>query len=169
MLENMKNPETFEQRFWSKIAKKIDREKDTEVCWDWVGARVFAGYGSMTVAFDDGRGRIRLSAHRISYELRYGPFDEKMLVMHMCDNKACVNPHHLFLGTYSDNLQDSIDKGRASQHTPEANRKRREALLGRPHHGNSAHPQTPETRKKIAEAVQRYHDEKRIASGEKSW
>ena len=64
-----------------------------------------------------------LKAHRVSWELHYGPIPEGMVVMHECDNPPCCNPVHLRLGTQSENMEDMREKARGvtTHHTGERN------------------------------------------------
>lgn len=93
------------KRFWAKI-KKADNG-----CWNWTASKRPKGYGAFVWATDTGK-IIQGSAHRFSYELHYGVFDTILCVLHRCDNPACVNPQHLFLGTRKDNNLDMVSKGR---------------------------------------------------------
>jgi hypothetical protein len=78
-------------------------------CWLWTGATGgTSGYGK----FYDTQTRRNLWAHRASWVLHCGPIPDGMLVLHKCDVRVCVNPDHLFLGTYVDNVADMIAKGR---------------------------------------------------------
>lgn len=75
-------------------------------CWHWVGLNNGKGYGRMTY---QGRQQV---AHRLAWKAWRGEIPEGMSVLHKCDNRACVNPDHLWLGTYSDNMKDCWSKGR---------------------------------------------------------
>lgn len=81
-------------------------------CWIWLGAREMPfGYGKMSIIIS-GRART-ISAHRVSFSEFNSKIPDGMCVLHKCDTPSCVNPKHLFLGTYKQNTQDMMLKGRA--------------------------------------------------------
>lgn len=100
----IKTHASLEERFWRFVDKKTDGE-----CWNWTGNLV-AGYGRISLgARKDGA----IGSHRFSWELHNKQsIPSGMVVMHSCDNPLCVNPNHLSVGTYKDNTQDMIAKGR---------------------------------------------------------
>lgn len=74
-------------------------------CHYWTAAINPTGYGWLYVGKETGK-RVSTTAHRVSYELYKGPIPDGMMVLHNCDNRLCVNPNHLRLGTNSDNMMD---------------------------------------------------------------
>ena len=96
---NKKNLSSNEGFFWEQVNFLGN-------CWDWIAGKDKNGYGRTRI---DGRAD---SAHRVSYQLTYGPISEGLIVMHSCDNPCCVNPNHLSLGTKGINAQDCVAKGR---------------------------------------------------------
>uniref|UniRef100_A0A6H1ZVK7 Putative homing endonuclease n=1 Tax=viral metagenome TaxID=1070528 RepID=A0A6H1ZVK7_9ZZZZ len=100
IITRSKNEMNLSQRFWSKVDRKSPLE-----CWNWDAHIGSDGYGQFWF-----KGKL-IHAHRVAWMIRndfYIP--DGMIVLHTCDNKRCVNPYHLKLGTYSDNMKDTMDR-----------------------------------------------------------
>lgn len=104
LLEKMVNSEVDLKKFWKHVSVKSKRE-----CWDWEYAVNWNGYGIYVL--NSKEDRITMTVHRIAYFIgnRILP---KALVCHSCDNRRCVNPAHLWIGSYQDNRTDSVQKKR---------------------------------------------------------
>lgn len=75
-------------------------------CIEWQGNKNRGGYGKITHKY-----KTHLT-HRVAWEVTYGPIPKGLMVLHKCDNRPCVNPKHLKLGTQKDNIDDCVQKGR---------------------------------------------------------
>lgn len=101
--------------FWDKVQIKSDEE-----CWLWTASVSSSGYGMFK---RPAPGKL-VTAHRHSFEIAHGAVPVGMLIMHSCDNKKCVNPKHLTLGTHLDNNRDCMSKGRDRKNSPKGERSR---------------------------------------------
>lgn len=92
-------------------------------CWLWTASYKITGYGQFHY-----KGKPR-NAHRVSYEIYCEPVPDNLFVCHKCDNRLCVNPDHLFLGTNQDNVDDMVSKGRNLKGETQNNTKLTEAQV----------------------------------------
>lgn len=84
-------------------------------CREWTGALVRTGYGCIRI------NKRSVLAHRASYEQHKGIIPPGLFVCHSCDNRRCINPDHLWVGTQFDNVADALAKGRLADVSGERN------------------------------------------------
>lgn len=96
--------ESVLSRFWPKV----DKGANPTSCWMWKASRTPEGYGQLSR-----RGSHRpFHAHRLAWQIaNRSEIPSGLMVLHRCNVPACVNPHHLYVGTRSDNLRDCIGAG----------------------------------------------------------
>jgi hypothetical protein len=103
--------QVFTDRFWSHV----DTTTDPDGCWPWIGSVDSDGYGDFRQSIATGKGtrkRPHMKAHRVAFELQYGPIPEGLHVLHTppCVNRRCMR--HLYVGTNDENILDMVSLGR---------------------------------------------------------
>lgn len=91
--------------FWQRVDKTSGHGPGGE-CWVWMGKKFKQGYGYLRY------GGRSCKAHRLAWELTNGPIPAGMSILHACDNRPCVNPSHMSIGTQTENNADCFAKGR---------------------------------------------------------
>lgn len=105
-------PEQFVIAFWNKVNKDGSiptHRPELGKCWEWTACKTSDGYGSVRVC------KKMIGTHRLVWKWTYSEIPEHLEVCHLCDNPACCNPKHLWLGTHKQNVEDRENKKRGKQ------------------------------------------------------
>lgn len=105
-------------RFWDRVNKDGPVHPVHGQCWVWTGCTTDAGYGRFRIG-----NQVVIGVHCFSYGEFVGSVPDGLFVLHRCDNRVCVRPSHLFLGTNQDNSQDMVNKERQAKGEANGNSK----------------------------------------------
>lgn len=114
LLRQELTPESI-ARFGQKIHK-------TATCWQWTSNRIPTGYGQFNLGRNSEGVQRSVYAHRVAYVLTHGDLADGAILLHSCDNRACVNPAHLRLGDQRENMRDAAMRGHCPVSRPSLQR-----------------------------------------------
>ena len=117
------------------IPRFLNYINKTDTCWLWMGYKDTDGYGIFSIDCKNRR------AHRVSYELWKENIPDDLLLRHKCDVRNCVNPNHLEVGTYKDNSNDMVKRGRSLKGDKHPSRLHPERLARGENNGSKTHPE----------------------------
>jgi hypothetical protein len=103
-----------EKEYVNRLKERLmkNHKKDGD-CWIWTGRIHAGGYGFLSYRSKENKSKKTASnAHRVAYKVWKGDVPKELYVLHKCDNRKCINPDHLWLGTHIDNMKDMISKNR---------------------------------------------------------
>ena len=112
------------RRFFDKVQKDGPAhpyEPEMGSCWMWGGRTKSEGYGEFTLGSRTDGTRHIAKAHRVSIAISGRPCPENRMTLHTCDNRRCVNPEHLYIGTAKDNSADRARRDRQARMNGEDN------------------------------------------------
>lgn len=95
------------QQFWQRVntdGPTPANHPELGPCWEWTGGRNGQGYGQVRMDYR------QISTHKLAWELTYGEVQPGEYVLRKCENPACCNPAHLFLGDAKQNMAAAIAK-----------------------------------------------------------
>jgi hypothetical protein len=105
-----------------KGVKKYSRSRDIEYTIDEKGCHICVSHSPESDGyFSIGRNGKRMKMHRYIYEINNSDIPSELVVRHTCDNKSCINPEHLILGTQLDNINDRVERNRSAKQKGELN------------------------------------------------